>query len=64
MIDEVTFEKTTYSELPNKFEAGTPNISGVIASGITLDYINSIGLENIKEYEDYLLNYATEKCRN
>ena len=61
MIDEVTFEKTTYSELPNKFEAGTPNIAGVIASGIALDYINSIGLENIKEYEDYLLNYATEK---
>ena len=61
MIDEVTFEKTTYSELPNKFEAGTPNIAGVIASGIALDYINNIGLENIKEYEDYLLNYATEK---
>ena len=61
MIDEVTFEKTTYSELPNKFEAGTPNIAGVIASGIALDYINTIGLENIKEYEDYLLNYATEK---
>ena len=61
MIDEVTFEKTTYSELPNKFEAGTPNIAGVIASGIALDYINNIGLENIKEYEDYLLKYATEK---
>ena len=61
MIDEVTFEKTTYSELPNKFEAGTPNIAGVISSGIALDYINNIGLENIKEYEDYLLNYATEK---
>ena len=44
MIDEVTFEKTTYSELPNKFEAGTPNIAGVIASGIALDYINTIGL--------------------
>ena len=55
MIDEVTFEKTTYSELPNKFEAGTPNIAGVIASGIALDYINNIGLDNIKEYEDYLL---------
>ena len=61
MIDEVSFEKTSYAELPNKFEAGTPNIAGVIASGIALDYINNIGLENIKEYEDYLLNYATEK---
>lgn len=61
MIDEVTFEKTTYSDLPNKFEAGTPNIAGVIASGIALDYINEIGLENIKEYEDYLLQYATDK---
>ena len=61
MIDEVSFEKTSYAELPNKFEAGTPNIAGVIASGIALDYINIIGLENIKEYEDYLLNYATEK---
>jgi cysteine desulfurase/selenocysteine lyase len=61
MIDEVSFEKTSYAELPNKFEAGTPNIAGVIASGIALDYINNIGIENIKEYEDYLLNYATEK---
>ena len=61
MIDEVSFDKTTYSELPNKFEAGTPNIAGVIASGIALDYINNIGLDNIKEYEDYLLAYATEK---
>ena len=46
MIDEVSFEKTSYAELPNKFEAGTPNIAGVIASGIALDYINIIGLEN------------------
>ena len=63
MIDEVSFEKTTYAELPNKFEAGTPNIAGVIASGIGLDYINSIGLKNIKEYEDYLLDYATSKLK-
>ena len=61
MIDQVSFEKSTYAELPNKFEAGTPNISGVIASGIGLDYINKLGLENIKEYEDYLLDYATAK---
>ena len=61
MIDQVTFEKSTYADLPNKFEAGTPNISGVIASGIALDYINKIGLANIKQYEDYLLDYATAK---
>ena len=63
MIDEVSFEKTSYAELPNKFEAGTPNIAGVIASGVALDYVNQIGLKNIKEYEDYLLNYATSKLK-
>ena len=63
MIDQVSFEKSTYADLPNKFEAGTPNISGVIASGIALDYINKIGLENIKEYEDYLLDHATSKLK-
>ena len=61
MIDEVTFEKTTYAKLPNKFEAGTPNISGVIASGIAIDYINNIGLKKILKYENVLLKYATEK---
>ena len=61
MIDQVSFEKSTYADLPNKFEAGTPNISGVIASGIALDYINKLGLANIKEYEDYLLDYATAR---
>ena len=61
MIDQVSFEKSTYADLPNKFEAGTPNISGVIASGIALDYMNKLGLANIKEYEDYLLDYATAK---
>jgi len=63
MIDEVTFEKTTYADLPNKFEPGTPNIAGVIASGVALDYINDIGLDNIKKYEDELLAYATEKLK-
>ena len=63
MIDQVSFEKSTYADLPNKFEAGTPNISGVIASGIGLDYINKIGLTNIKEYEDYLLDYTTSKLK-
>ena len=63
MIDEVSFEKSTYADLPNKFEAGPPNISGVIASGIALDYINKLGLKNIKEYEDYLLDHATSKLK-
>ena len=61
MIEKVTLHKSTYSGLPNKFEAGTPNISGVIASGVGLDYINNIGLENIANYENELLNYATDK---
>lgn len=61
MISEVTFEKTTYAGLPHKFEAGTPNISGGIAFGVALDYMNSIGFDNIAEYEATLLNYATEQ---
>ena len=61
MIDQVTFEKSTYAGLPNKFEAGTPNISGVIASGIGIDYLNSIGLEKIYAYENELLEYATRE---
>jgi len=61
MIDEVTFEKTTYSKLPNKFEAGTPNIAGVIASGVALDYLNNIGFEKIEKYESKLLDYATRR---
>ena len=63
MISNVTFEKTTYAELPHKLEAGTPNISGVIAFGVALDYMNSLGFENIKQYEDKLLKYATEKLK-
>ena len=61
MIAEVTFEKTTYADLPHKFEAGTPNIAGGIAFGAALDYLNGIGLENIAQYEEELLHYATEK---
>ncbi|MGB7841191.1 MAG: cysteine desulfurase [Salinimicrobium sp.] len=61
MIATVTFEKTTYAELPHKFEAGTPNISGGIAFGAALDYMNNIGFENIAAYEQELLEYATEK---
>ena len=61
MISEVTFEKTTYAELPHKFEAGTPNIAGVIAFGVALDYMNGIGFDQIAAYEDELLQYATQK---
>jgi cysteine desulfurase/selenocysteine lyase len=59
MIASVTFEKTTYNVLPYKFEAGTPNIAGTIALGAALDYVNSIGLEKIAEYEHGLLEYGT-----
>ena len=61
MISEVTFEKTTYADLPHKFEAGTPNISGVIAFGVALDYMNQIGFDQIESYEQELLKYATKK---
>jgi cysteine desulfurase/selenocysteine lyase len=61
MIKEVTFEKTTYADLPHKFEAGTPNIAGVIAFGTAIDYMSNIGFDNIAEYETALLKYATEK---
>tara|TARA_B110000305_G_scaffold242065_1_gene319496 strand:+ start:5727 stop:6944 length:1218 start_codon:yes stop_codon:yes gene_type:complete len=64
MISEVTFEKTTYAELPHKFEAGTPNISGAIAFGVAIDYLNELGLENIHKYESSLLDYATEKLKS
>ena len=60
MIAEVTFEKTTYADLPHKFEAGTPNIAGGIAFGAALDYINNIGMDQIAAYEEELLNYATD----
>ena len=61
MIDEVTFEKTTYADLPHKFEAGTPNICGGIAFGAALDYMNTIGFDAIGSYEDELLQCATEQ---
>ncbi|MFS4466367.1 aminotransferase class V-fold PLP-dependent enzyme [Maribacter sp. 2210JD10-5] len=61
MIAEVTFEKTTYADLPHKFEAGTPNICGGIAFGAALDYMNAIGFEAIAAYEHELLEYATEE---
>jgi len=61
MIDQVTFEKTTYAGLPHKFEAGTPNICGGIAFGAALDYMNAIGFDKIASYEKELLDYGTEK---
>jgi len=63
MISEVTFEKTTYAELPNKFEAGTPNIVGAIGFGEAIDYLNEIGFEKIEGYENELLEYATKKLK-
>ena len=59
MIATVTFEKTTYADLPHKFEAGPPNIAGGIAFGAALDYMNSIGFKEIAAYEDELVNHAT-----
>jgi cysteine desulfurase/selenocysteine lyase len=64
MIDVVTFEKTTYNNLPHKFEAGTPPISAVIGLGTAVDYINSIGLDKIHAFEKDLLNYGTTKLKS
>ncbi|MCG1035047.1 cysteine desulfurase [Polaribacter sp. DS7-9] len=61
MIATVTFEKTTYAGLPHKFEAGTPNICGGIAFGTAIDYLNSIGFDEIAEYENELLEYGTQE---
>jgi len=64
MIADVTFEKTTYAELPHKFEAGTPNIAGGIAFGAAIDYLNTIGFDIIANYENELLDYATKKLQS
>ena len=61
MIKEVTFEKTTYAELPHKFEAGTPNIAGGIVLGTAIDYMNNIGFDAIANYEQELLGYGTKR---
>ncbi len=60
MIKQVTFEQTTYNELPYKFEAGTPNIEGGIGLGAALDYVTAVGLENIYNHEHDLLQYGTQ----
>ena len=61
MIKEVTFEKTTYAELPHKFEAGTPNIAGGIVLGTAVDYMNEVGFDNIQQQEKELLEYGTKR---
>jgi cysteine desulfurase/selenocysteine lyase len=63
MIAEVTFEKTTYADLPHKFEAGTPNVCGGIAFGAAIDYMNAIGFDAIAQYENELLVYATRELQ-
>jgi len=63
MIATVSFEKTTYADLPHKFEAGTPNIAGGIAFGAAMDYMNGIGFKTITQYESELLAYATNALK-
>lgn len=63
MIDQVTFEKTTYADLPHKFEAGTPNIAGGVGFGAAIDYMNSIGFDAIAAHENNLLQHATDKLK-
>lgn len=63
MIDQVTFEKTTYADLPHKFEAGTPNIAGGVGFGAAIDYMNNIGFEAIAAHENDLMRHATKKLK-
>ncbi len=63
MIDQVTFEKTTYADLPHKFEAGTPNIAGGVGFGAAVDYMNNIGFDAIAAHENDLMRHATEKLK-
>ncbi len=63
MIESVSFEETTFNTLPYKYEAGTPNVEGVLAMEAALKYISELGIENIQEYEDELLEYATIKLK-
>ncbi len=61
MISKVTFEETTYNELPHKFEAGTPDIAGAIGLGAAIEYVNKIGIDKIREHEHSLLEFATKQ---
>jgi len=61
MISSVTFEKTTYNRLPYKFEAGTPNIAGVVGLGAAIDYLKDLGVDAVAEHEDRLLGYGTNR---
>ncbi|MBL4603725.1 MAG: cysteine desulfurase [Emcibacteraceae bacterium] len=63
MIRSVTFEKTTFNDLPHKFEAGTPHITGGIGFAAAIDYVNSLGFDNIHNHESMLLDYALEKIK-
>jgi cysteine desulfurase/selenocysteine lyase len=63
MIESVTFEKTKYAQLPNKFEAGTPDIAGAIGLGAAIDYLTAVGLDAFHDHEQRLLRYATEHLR-
>ncbi len=63
MIHSVSFEKTTYNEVPFKFEAGTPNIADVIALGAAIDYVNSLDRKKVADYEHELMNYATNELK-
>jgi cysteine desulfurase / selenocysteine lyase len=63
MIEKVTFEKTTFNVIPYKFEAGTPNYTEVIGLGAAIDYLNKIGMRNIREYEQQLFEYARTKLK-
>ena len=63
MIKSVTFEKTIYNDIPNRFEAGTPNISGAIGLGAAIDYITEIDMYDIAEHEKELLDYATQEIK-
>jgi cysteine desulfurase/selenocysteine lyase len=64
MILEVSFDGTTFNELPYKFEAGTPNISGVIGLGAAIDYLLSVGMENVAQHETQLLDYMVQQLSN
>ena len=63
MIKSVTFEKTVYNDIPNRFEAGTPNISGAIGLGAAIEYLTEIGMNHIYEHEKELLDYATQEIK-